>query len=215
MDQKADVSITTTSGDSVLHAGVYGNNATIVDHLIAAGCDVNKVNKKGEHPLFSAILSRVDIKIVRALIKAGSNLDLKEKTVQLTSLHEAIIQHYTEAALLLIESGCDINARNGKEQTPLYTACEKGNTQVVERLLSLPGVNTHGAKVSTIPIHVATANNFSHIVQQLIDVNCDFHVMNEKGMTPIMVATNENSTRVAKVLIIMAATWSPIAGRRS
>lgn len=201
LDQKADVSITTTSGDSVLHAGVYGNNATIVDHLIAAGCDVNKVNKKGEHPLFSAILSRVDIKIVRALIEAGSNLDLKEKTLQLTSLHEAIIQHYTEAALLLIESGCDINARNGKEQTPLYTACEKGNTQVVERLLSLPEVNTRGAKVSTIPIHVATANNFSHIVQQLIDVNCDFHVMNEKGMTPIMVATNENSTRVAKVLI--------------
>lgn len=37
LDQKADVSITTTSGDSVLHAGVYGNNATIVDHLIAAG----------------------------------------------------------------------------------------------------------------------------------------------------------------------------------
>lgn len=37
LDQKADVSITTTSGDSVLHAGVYGNNATIVDHFIAAG----------------------------------------------------------------------------------------------------------------------------------------------------------------------------------
>lgn len=37
LEQKADVSITTTSGDSVLHAGVYGNNATIVDHLIAAG----------------------------------------------------------------------------------------------------------------------------------------------------------------------------------
>lgn len=43
--------------------------------------------------------------IVRALIKAGSILDLKEKSQQLTSLHEAIIQHYTEAALLLIESG--------------------------------------------------------------------------------------------------------------
>lgn len=37
MEQKADVSITTSSGDSVLHAGVYGNNATIVDHLIVAG----------------------------------------------------------------------------------------------------------------------------------------------------------------------------------
>lgn len=31
-------------------------------HFVA-GCDVNKVNKKGEHPLFSAILSRVDIKV--------------------------------------------------------------------------------------------------------------------------------------------------------
>lgn len=31
-------------------------------HFVA-GCDVNKVNKKGEHPLFSAILSRVDMKV--------------------------------------------------------------------------------------------------------------------------------------------------------
>lgn len=86
-----------------------------------------------------------------------------------------------------MSAGCDINARNGKEQTPLYTACEKGNTQVVERLLSLPEVNTRGAKVSTIPIHVATANNFSHIVQQMIDVNCDFHVVSKNRNSYICV----------------------------
>lgn len=86
-----------------------------------------------------------------------------------------------------MSAGCDINARNGKEQTPLYTACEKGNTQVVERLLSLPEVNTRGSKVSTIPIHVATANNFSHIAQQLIDVNCDFHVVSRNRNSNICV----------------------------
>ncbi|XP_061175209.1 ankyrin-1-like [Saccostrea echinata] len=201
LDQKADVNIATISGDTVLHAGVYGNNNTVVDLLIAAGCRVNEVNKKGESSLFSAILSRVNIKIVKALINAGSSLDMKEKSQQLTSLHEAIIQHYTEAALLLINSGCDVNARNARGQTPLYTACEKGNVQVVEQLLSLPTVSTKGTKASTIPLHVATVSNFSHIVQQLIDANCDIHVMNEKGMTPIMSATNENSTRVAKILI--------------
>lgn len=94
-----------------------------------------------------------------------------------------------------VSAGCDVNARNGKEQTPLYTACEKGNAQVVERLLSLPGVSTRGAKVSTIPIHVATTNNFSHIVQQLIDVNCDFHVVSRNRNSCLTVFTMKVTTK--------------------
>jgi ankyrin repeat protein len=74
-------------------------------------------------------------------------------------------------------TGCDVNARNAKDQTPLYTACEKGNIQVVERLLSIPAVNTKGTKASTIPLHIATVNNFSHIVQQLISADCDIHLV--------------------------------------
>lgn len=38
-------------------------SGVFVRYIFFAGCDVNKVNKKGEHPLFSAILSRVDIKV--------------------------------------------------------------------------------------------------------------------------------------------------------
>lgn len=30
---------------------------------ILSGCGVNEMNKKGEHSLFSAVLSRVDIKV--------------------------------------------------------------------------------------------------------------------------------------------------------
>lgn len=37
LNQKADLTIATTSGDTILHAGVYGNNSTIVDLLLAAG----------------------------------------------------------------------------------------------------------------------------------------------------------------------------------
>lgn len=43
LNQKADLTIATTSGDTILHAGVYGNNSTIVDLLLAAGKSFSSV----------------------------------------------------------------------------------------------------------------------------------------------------------------------------
>lgn len=42
---------------------------------------------------------------MESLIKAGSDLNLQENQHQNSPLHEALVQHHTEAALMLLEAG--------------------------------------------------------------------------------------------------------------
>ncbi|XP_076074793.1 ankyrin repeat and SOCS box protein 16-like isoform X1 [Mytilus galloprovincialis] len=203
LQKNADVTKCTTTGDTALHAACSSikSNPEIVEMLVKAGCRVNDPNNNGEIPLFSALFNRADMRIIRGLVKNGSDLNYREKTNLLSPLHEAIIQNLTEAAIFLIDSGCDINKPNKQLQQPLYTACEKGNEKIVQYLLSSGKCQINGLVPTAIPLHVSMLNNHGRIVEILAKAGCNLNRINHKCLSPIMFAAEQNELAMAKILL--------------
>ncbi|XP_053389618.1 ankyrin repeat domain-containing protein 50-like [Mercenaria mercenaria] len=204
LSKRVDLNVKTKTGDTILHGGVHSNKPEIVDALIQAGCALNEKNNIGEHALLTAVIYRADLQIVDALIKAGSSLDMRDKASGNTSLHSALLHYNSEAAELLIDAGSDVNALNGKRQTPLYMACEKNEDKVVRKILENKRFSPRLFSISQIPqpLFAAVKNNHVHLVDLLIKAGCDINMINIEGLSPVLMSIKENCSFVTKLLLM-------------
>lgn len=94
----------------------------------------NQVDGEGNTGLRIAAANG-NLQIAAILIKAGANLDLRDKLGN-TALHLAVDRNQVEMAQLLIDVGAalDIDNRNG--MTPLMVAASRGNAAIVQALLA-------------------------------------------------------------------------------
>ncbi|KAH3869881.1 ankyrin repeat domain-containing protein 50-like [Dreissena polymorpha] len=203
LSRSADIAARKKDGDTVLHGAVHGNNPNIVQRLIQAGCPLNDKNLKGEHPLLTAITFSAKLEMIKALVSGGSCLDERDTVAGNTPLHYAILHYNTPAALLLIDSGCDVNMLNTKRHSPLYTACEKNAEEVARRILGSPKFQKRLFLVRNIPqpLFAAVSNGHAHMVDMLIQTGCDINMINSDGQTPVQQALTENCPFVVKLLL--------------
>ena len=85
-------------------------NSTIVDALLAAGADVNRVNADGNAALWFACFSQVTA-IIASLIQKGAYLNHANASGS-TCLMYAASAGRLQAVQLLVEAGADLNAHN-------------------------------------------------------------------------------------------------------
>ena len=76
-----------------------------------------------------------NLQIAAILIKAGANLDLKDKLGN-TALHLAVDRNQVEMAQLLIDVGASLDVDNRNGMTPLMVAASRGSTAIVQALLA-------------------------------------------------------------------------------
>ncbi|KAH9502346.1 hypothetical protein Btru_073508 [Bulinus truncatus] len=191
----------TKQGSSVLHAAVYGGNKDIVKLCLDAGCSVNAVDFNNQHALLAAVSSRCDIKIIELLLESGSDVNICHKVTKQTALHEAIGQHYSAAAHLLIDKGSNLSALNYESKSPLYLACWRGLSEIVTYMLSKKGCSTSCVYLNALPIHAAATQGRANIIKILADHGCDINQMNSKGETPVVAALAEDNFSAVKTLL--------------
>src|SRR5437870_25709 len=75
-----------------------------------------------------------DLDLVRALIKAGANVKLKNQ-FGTSALSEAAIIGSTPVIDALLKAGADPNTTNPEGETPLMTAARSGHVEAARRLL--------------------------------------------------------------------------------
>jgi hypothetical protein len=97
------------------------------------------------YPVLHFAVGMDNREIVSALLKAGCDIDIRNKSdntgnVDETALHNAAFWGRAEIALMLIESGADVNALDEHQGTPLEEARRLKNKMVEDLLLK------HGAK---------------------------------------------------------------------
>ncbi|MDR1874858.1 MAG: ankyrin repeat domain-containing protein [Synergistaceae bacterium] len=194
---------------------VPGQSGVILD-AIREGADVNVSSGGGFTPLMLAALLNDDPVIVRALIEAGAdvNAETREGMTALTWALQAETQNpddgdlrgflerdrrRVEAAMLLVESGADVNVAccspRRMRWTPLLfaTLAPDRNAEVIGAMLAAgAGANARTTEDVTPLFHAAAFGRSSDVVRDLIragaDVNARGGQEGRRGWTPLLYA---------------------------
>ncbi|KAF7732584.1 hypothetical protein EC973_003331 [Apophysomyces ossiformis] len=132
----ASLDVEDSQGNSLIHLAVTNNFPEAIDHLLKDGAEVDRHNRRGLSPLALAI-SLGHMESMHCLLRGGA--DVNGRTRFATVLHHAVTWNRFEAVQALVERGCDINALNVMEETPLLVAVQQRKIDLVKFLLE------HGA----------------------------------------------------------------------
>ena len=117
-------------GRTLLHDASALGNPGMVELLLGLGADPNGRTSGGHTPLYSVANEcwrGGGGEVVRALVRAGAEVDARSDSKQCTALHMAARRGNVEVAAALVECGADIHAGDKGGDTPLDRAknCRK------------------------------------------------------------------------------------------
>jgi hemoglobin len=119
------------AGRTLLHFAAGAGCLEMVALLLRLGVDPDVQDAGGHTPLYRVANecgSGAGPEIVRALVRAGADVNACAGVTRATALHMAARRGFVEIARALIECGAKIDARDRKGDTPLQRAvnCRKG-----------------------------------------------------------------------------------------
>ena len=124
--------------------------------LLKKGANVNLADSFGVAPLQLAVCcENVDPSLIEHLIEKGADVNYKDTSDGLRSLHYAISCGSDDAARLLIEKGADVNAIADDGTTPLILASKNDSVFIAKLLLE------KGADVNWRDAHKKNAMSYA------------------------------------------------------
>jgi ankyrin repeat protein len=135
--QGADVNARDTQDDSAFLIAARNGHAALVRLALAAGADVRALNRYGSTALMGPAY-RGHVETVRVLL--ATPIDIHHvNSLGWTALLEAVTlgtdsAAHREIVRLLIERGCDVNARDRNGASSLQIAEQKGHAEVARML---------------------------------------------------------------------------------
>lgn len=145
-------------------------SANIAQLLIAAGADVNELNRYGEPPVFFA-----RGKVLKHLLDAGANAGIIGKFGQTALLN----WHTAEDIRLLLEAGANPHARHICKHTPLHEVKDAESVRIYVDL----GLNVN-ARDSLGDTPLFRPHNLE-VAQALLAAGADPCAVNQEGETPL------------------------------
>ena len=189
---------------SLHEAAQYGETQE-VDTLLDKGVDINSKNEIGRTALQEAAYYG-NMEIIALLIKKGADVNAKEDRYGSTALHIAVYNSYKEIVESLLTAGADINAEDDYSRTPLFGTVRTGN-RILSRFLIKNGadVNVKEKKFGFTPLHFAVNNQHKDIVLMLLESGADINARDNKDLTPLNEAYENNDTPMIDILISRGA----------
>uniref|UniRef100_L2FBA5 Nacht and ankyrin domain protein n=1 Tax=Colletotrichum fructicola (strain Nara gc5) TaxID=1213859 RepID=L2FBA5_COLFN len=185
-----------------LFAASYRGHSKVVRTLLSNGAEVSPQDNKGRTPLHVAA-SNGHIETATILIEAGADVNSAPSDSVWTPLTTASAVGNVEIVKLLLANGASISITDKKGQTPLHKAISGGSVQVVRLLLE----NGAGSPVTTTKekrmhlLQKASSKGHVEIVRLLLEKGFNASVENEKGRTPLYIASCYGQAEVVTLLL--------------
>ncbi|KAJ1741953.1 hypothetical protein LPJ79_003215 [Coemansia sp. RSA 1821] len=128
------------TGQTPLHCAVRSGQLPCARFLLKRGASVHVLSRQGHTPLFAAISSRHP-EMVNLLLQAGAHFSDAEIRDIMLSMQNAVSRGDIEFVKLAVRAGFDINTNDHEGRTILFFAVISSQVEIVEYLLSLPGVS--------------------------------------------------------------------------
>ena len=126
-------------GRTLLHEAAALGNLRMVELLLQLGADPDVKASGGHSPLY-CLANECRVKgggdVVRALVRAGAQVDARSPAKQCTALHMAARRGNAEIAAALLDCGAAIDARDKAGETPLERAKNCRKSGVASLLVS-------------------------------------------------------------------------------
>uniref|UniRef100_A0A3P9I6U5 Transient receptor potential cation channel, subfamily A, member 1b n=1 Tax=Oryzias latipes TaxID=8090 RepID=A0A3P9I6U5_ORYLA len=216
VDQVEDfINLTDGACQTPLHRATIFDHSELAEYLISLGADLNSCDCKGNTPLLLAT-SCGAWKCVALLLSKGANVNLKDKCgcnflhlaihqpKGLKNIPEEVLQRNSVKALLSCEDneGC----------TPLHYACRLGIHDSVKNMLGLSGQLGLACKSKDkkSALHFAAQYGRINTCQRLLETITDSRLLNEgdeRGLTPLHLASKEGHTKVVQLLLRKGALF--------
>ncbi|XP_013194963.2 ankyrin repeat and SOCS box protein 3-like [Amyelois transitella] len=121
-----------------------------------------------------------------------------------TCLHEAADKDNYECLLLILEHpDCRPLAETHEGHTALYIACRKKRSiKTIKALLdSVPDIANYGSNESVTPLHIASGQGRTFLIQLLLDYGALINVQDFDGDTPLHDAAMKSEREAVEVLL--------------
>src|SRR5580698_3627286 len=217
----ADVNAAQPDGTRAIHWAVYRVDYEILDALITKKAKAEVANQFGSTPLAEAA-KLADARMVRALLDAGAKPDTPNQDGE-TALMLAIKTGELPVVQMLIKAGANVNARETfHNQTALMwaAAAPKNGGQMVKLLLSKDAdvrpralYSDWGSQITSEPraqyrpvggltaLLYAVRAGCYECVEALAGAGANVNVPTPEGVTPLMIALDNDHNEVAKLLL--------------
>jgi ankyrin repeat protein len=217
----ADVNEAQPDGTRPIHWAVYKVDYELIEALIAKKAQVDVRNEFGAAPLAEAV-KLADARMVKMLLDAGAGVEAASQDGQ-TALMLAIKTAELPIVEMLIKAGAKVNTvEKFQNQTPLMwaAAAPKNAAEMVKLLLSKgadvkpralytdwPNQISSEPRAQYRPVGGLTALLYASrdgcydCVEALIRSGADVDVPTPEGVTPLMVALDNDHNDVANLLL--------------
>lgn len=193
----------------LLLACVHGSQE-IIQELIKANSNVTKrdqrlntvfhiVALRGEPEYLEMMMDHDPVEAIKAL-----NLFNNEKK---TPLRMAVEGNHPETLKKILQMEKKNSCKwMDREKELIHFAAEKGFLEVLKALVEAGGNKNELNEVKAVPLHVAAQMNQLEVVSYLIEEEKDnIDVVDEQGLTPLMMAVTHDSKKCVEYLIAKKA----------
>ncbi|XP_048952673.1 ankyrin repeat domain-containing protein 36B-like isoform X10 [Canis lupus dingo] len=194
----ADVNTKDFKDNTALHYAAYEGNISIARKLLLNKGDIEAKNKDGLTPLLVAVNEKKE-KMVAFLLEEA-NINAVDYTNR-SCLHLACANGHEDMVKLLVDRKCQLNLRDVENTTALLKAVQSQDEACVDILLK------HGANPDlkdikgNTALHYAALGDNVTIAQKLLLKKVNMEIRNKDGLTPVLVALNENKEQMVKFLV--------------
>ena len=180
-------------GDTILHVASYNCQSALIKHLIhALHFSPSIANSKQEYPLHIACRRGCSLAVIELLARCDVNrqdeagntplhIAFQNDSTDITPLHIAFQNDSTDMVRYLVEKRkFDVNVVNDRGELPLHLACKHHYGKEIVRLVSVGCHVNRQDEAGNTPLHIASKNDSTDIVQYLVKVKkCDVNVANK------------------------------------
>jgi uncharacterized protein len=188
IEKKAKVNVTNEFGSTPIAEAAKLGDARMVKMLLVAGAEPEGANTDGQTALMLAITTG-ELPVVEMLIKAGANVNRIEEFRNQTPLMWAATapRNAGEMVKLLLSKGADVKPR------ALYTDWPN-------QITSEPRAQYRPVGGLTALLYAARDGCYG-CIEALIGAGADVNVPTPEGVTPLMLALDNQHNDVAKLLL--------------
>jgi len=198
LDSGAKVNAQAEGGATALAIAEGEGLTQIAKMLREAGASV----ELGRETAFLMAIEAGNASKVRELSQAGIDVNQPRGDLKETPLILAVHSGHPEVVSVLIEAGCDLEARDGVEKTALRAAVEGESVEIAKALIEAgANVNAPSERMGPMLWSAITSVRAARMVQLLVQAGIDINEQDQGGWTALMLAASDGDVDAARALI--------------